>query len=411
MIAGLGARSMTGIVAKHVWGQRSAAVSVGMTALAMALLPVAARAQSFQAQAPFAILVDPANRTVLYEKGADDLIAPASLAKVMTATIVFEDLKQGRLRLEDEFVVSENAWRKGGAMAGGSAMLAILGSRIKVADLLQGLIVQSGNDAALVLAEGVAGNEATFVARMNERARDLGLTRTTFANATGYSDPGQRSTLRDLAVLARYVIETYPDFYRIFGQREFTWNKTRQQNRNPLLIMDIGADGLKTGMLNESGFSILGSAVQNGKRLIVGVSGVQNGRERATEARKLLEWGFRAFETRELFIAGERLGEARVYGGEHATVPLMTRDAVELLLPKGTAEKVVFKISYTGPLIAPVPAGKEVAKLIVLRGTIQTAEFPLVAAETVLAGSLRQRALDAMLELAGSGLRKLLTKS
>lgn len=368
-------------------------------------------AQSFQTQAPFAILVDVGNKTTLYEKGASEQIAPASLAKVMTAAIIFEELKQNRLKLEDEFVVSENAWRRGGAVAGGSAMFAVLGTRIKVTDLLHGLIVQSGNDSALILAEGVAGNEATFVERMNARARDLGLTRTNFTNSTGFGDPAQKSTLRDLAVLAQHVIETYPDLYKIFGVREFTWNKVRQQNRNPLLTMDIGADGLKTGMLTESGFSLLGSAVQNGKRLVVAVSGVPNARDRALEARKLLEWGFRAFESREIFSAGERIGEARVYGGERAAVPLMTRDAITLLLPKGNADKVVLKIVYTGPLVAPVPAGKEVAKLQIIRGTIKATEIPLLAAETIGQGTLQQRGLDALLELTAGNLRKLFSKS
>jgi serine-type D-Ala-D-Ala carboxypeptidase (penicillin-binding protein 5/6) len=378
---------------------------------AVMLFALPASAQSFQTQAPFAILVDVGNRTTLYEKGANEAVAPASLAKVMTAAIVFEEIRQDRLKLEDEFIVSENAWRRGGATAGGSAMFAVLGTRIKVTDLLHGLIVQSGNDAALVLAEGIAGNEATFVERMNARARDLGLTRTVFANATGFGDPAQKSTLRDLAVLAQHVIETYPELYKIFGTREFTWNKVRQQNRNPLLTMDIGADGLKTGMLNESGFSLLGSAVQNGKRLIVAVSGVPNARDRALETRKLLEWGFRAFESREIFTAGERIGEAKVYGGERAAVTLMTRDAVTLLLPKGSADKVVLKIVYTGPLVAPVPAGKEVARLQVIRGTIKATEIPLVAAETVGQGTLQQRGLDALLEITAGNLRKLLSRS
>ena len=399
--------SIQGTDIKKYYRFSPAAVLIALSAL----FPGLASAQSFQTQAPFAVLVDTGNKTTLYEKGANEQIAPASLAKVMTAAVVFEEIRQGRLKLEDEFVVSENAWRKGGAVAGGSAMFAVLGTRIKVADLLHGLIVQSGNDAALVLAEGIAGNEATFVERMNASARELGLTRTTFANATGYGDPAQKSTLRDLAVLAQHVIEKYPDLYRIFGMREFTWNKVRQQNRNPLLTMDIGADGLKTGMLNESGFSLLGSAVQNGKRLVVAVSGVPNARDRALEARKLLEWGFRAFESREIFTAGERVGEAKVYGGERSTVPLMTRDAVALLLPKGNADKVVLKIVYTGPLVAPVPAGKEVARLQIIRGTIKATEIPLVAAETVGQGSLQQRGLDALLELTAGNLRKLLSKS
>lgn len=370
-----------------------------------------AAAQSFQSQAPFALLVDVESRTVLYDKGGNEQVAPASLAKLMTATVIFGDLTEGRLKLDDEFVVSENAWRRGGAVAGGSAMFAALGSRIRVGDLLHGLIVQSGNDAALVLAEGTSGNEATFVTRMNAKARELGLTRTFFANATGYSDPAQKTTLRDLARLAQHVIETYPEYYKIFGVRDFTWNKVRQQNRNPLLTMDIGADGLKTGMLAESGFSLLGSAVQDGKRLIVAISGSATARDRSLEARKLLEWGFRAFEAREIFAAGESVGEARVYGGARSSVPLMTRDAVKLLLPKGNADKVALKIVYKGPLIAPLPAGQEVARLHVIRGTIAAAELPLYTAEAVTQGTLQQRAVDALLELTAGSLRKLLTRS
>lgn len=386
----------------------------GMAALSACLICVLStpvHAQSFQSQAPQAILVDLTNRTTLYEKGANDPVAPASLAKVMTAAVIFEDIRQGRLKLEDEFVVSENAWRKGGAMAGGSAMFAALGTRIKVQDLLHGLIVQSGNDAALVLAEGVAGTEATFVERMNARAKELGLRRTVFANATGYSDPAQKTTMADLAVLAQHVIETYPDFYKIFGAREFTWNKVRQQNRNPLLTMDIGADGLKTGMLNESGFSLLGSAVQNGKRLIVAVSGIQNARDRAIETRKLLEWGFRAFESRDMFAAGERIGSAKVYGGEQSSVALVTSGPVTLLMPKGNSEKVVIKVVYTGPLQAPIPAGKEVARLQILRGSMKAMEIPLVSAEPVAVGTLRQRGLDALMELATGSVRRLFGKS
>src|SRR3712207_4139998 len=213
------------------------------------------------------------------------------MAKIMTSEVVFNELREGRLSLDSEFVVSENAWRKGGGPSSGSSMFAQLGSRIRLTDLLRGIIVQSGNDACIVVAEGIAGSEENFARMMTERARELRLTKSTYRNSTGYSHPEQKVTARELARLAIHIIDTYPDLYRMFGEKEFTWNRIRQQNRNPLLTMDIGADGLKTGNLEESGFGLVGSAVQNGQRLILVVNGLKTGRDRANESRKLLDWG------------------------------------------------------------------------------------------------------------------------
>ena len=253
--------------------------------------------------APHAILVDAANGGVLYERDPDKLIFPASLAKLMTAEYVFHELKEGRIKLTDEYPVSENAWRKGGAPSHSSTMFAALHSKISVDDLLHGMIIQSANDACIVLAEGLAGTENEFAEKLTQRAREIGLAKSVFTNSNGLPDPNEFVTTRELAMLARHIIVDYPEFYKIFGQPDFTWNKIHQQNRNPLLGLVDGADGLKTGFTKEAGYGLVGSAVQGGVRLIVVVNGEKSAKERADEGKKLLEWGFRNFEDRNLFAA------------------------------------------------------------------------------------------------------------
>lgn len=377
-------------------------------AFLLAVLP--AHAQLFQTLAPQAILYDVGSRSTLFEKGADELMAPASMVKMATALVVFEEMAQGRLRLEDEMVVSENAWRRGGAVSGGSTMFALPNSRIKVSDLLSGLLVHSGNDAAIALAEGIAGSEENFVQLMNQRTRKIGLTRSVFRNSTGFSHPEQRVTAREMALLADHIIKTYPELYGLFGQREFTWNRVRQQNRNPLLTMDIGADGLKTGNIDESGFGLVGSALQNGQRLIVVVNGLRSARDRAQEARKLLEWGFRTFEGREVFAAGEVVAEVNVFGGERATLPVSAGAAVRLLLPRGTSDQVRGRVVYKGPVLAPVSKGTEIGRLQIERGTIKALDVPVFAADDVAYGPLAKRAGEAALELSTGWFRKALSR-
>mgnify|MGYP001627312925 FL=1 len=379
--------------------------------LALAVTLSSATAQSFQSGAPYAVLLDSASGTVLYEKAADELMAPASMAKVGTALVAFQEIAQGRLTLDSEISISENAWRRGGGVSGGSTMFAQLNSRVKLSDILHGIIVQSGNDASIALAEAVAGDEATFARIMTERMRGLGLPKSVFRNATGMGDPQQKVTAREMALLADHIIKTYPEHYRIFGEREFTWNKIRQQNRNPLLTMDIGADGLKTGNIDESGYGLVGSAVQNGQRLIVVVNGLKTGRERANEARKLLEWGFRAFEARRIFEAGEIVGEASVFGGEKGRVGLKAKGPVSLLLPRGSSERLNARIVYRGPLTAPLQEGTEVARLLVTRGEVKTLDIPLYTAESIQTGTLQSRALDALLEAATGWVRKAMGRS
>lgn len=264
-------------------------------ALPLALArPEAGWAASPGTKVPYALLIDDDTGAVLFAKNADAPMAPASTTKILTAEIVFGEIAAGRLKLDDTAPISPRAASEGDAESGGSSMFAQADSRVRIEDLLRGLVIASGNDAAIALAEAVAGTEEAFVVLMNRRARELGMTRSHFANAWGDGNPGQKVTARDMARLAADVIRTYPQFYPYFGEPEFTWNGIRQQNRNPLLTMNIGADGIKTGHLAQSGFGLVGSAVQNGHRLILVLNGARTDQERAREARRLLEWGFGA---------------------------------------------------------------------------------------------------------------------
>jgi D-alanyl-D-alanine carboxypeptidase (penicillin-binding protein 5/6) len=365
-----------------------------------------AEAQAFQSNAPFAYLMDFDSGAALYEKNPDGAMAPASMSKLMTLEVVFRELKEGRLKLDNEFEVSVNAWRTGGAPSHGSAMFLAVHSKARIEDLIRGVAVQSGNDAAITLAEGISGTEESFTALMNKRAGELGLTHLTFANPWGKADPHERVTPHELALLAAHIIRDYPDFYHYFGEKEFTWNKVRQLNRNPLLTMDIGADGLKTGEIAESGYGLVGSAVQNGQRLIIVINGLKSAQERAEEARKLLQWGFRSFDPRTLFQPGDEVGAAQVYGGAKGEVSLTSPKPIRVFLTHGSDERLSAKIVYQGPLIAPVAKGLEVARLKVWRGQTQILDAPLETNEDVGVGSLQQRALDAGMELALELLRK-----
>jgi D-alanyl-D-alanine carboxypeptidase (penicillin-binding protein 5/6) len=353
----------------------------------------------FDGDAPTAILIEASSGSVLFEKNADELRAPSSMMKLMTAEVVFHAIKQGDVKLTDEYRVSENAWRKGGAPAGGSTMFAAIHSKIAVDDLLHGAIIQSGNDSCMILAEGIAGNERSFAEMMTKRARELGLTQSTFANSNGLPDPGNRMTVRELAKLARYVIQTYPEFYKLFGEREFTWNNIRQQNRNPLLLSLEGADGLKTGYTKEGGYGMVGSAVQNGMRLIVVINGLEDPDDRASEAKKMLEWGFRNFEARPLFAAQQPVGYAKVFGGESRSVKLASPEPIKVMVQKNGTDKLIARVVYNGPVRAPIESGQRVGIVRVWRGANIAMEAPVYAAEPVAAGSTMRRAIDGASEL------------
>jgi len=354
----------------------------------------------FDGDAPTAILIEASSGSVLFEKNADELRAPSSMMKLMTAEVVFDAIKKGDIKLTDEYRISENAWRKGGAPSGGSTMFAAINSKVSVDDLLHGAIIPSGNDACIALAEGIAGNEHTFATDfMTKRARELGMTKSTFGNSNGLPDPTNKMTVRELAILARHIILTYPDRYKLFGEKEFTWNKIRQQNRNPLLNALPGADGLKTGYTKEGGYGMVGSAVQNDTRLIVVVNGLEDSDDRATEAKKMLEWGFRSFETRVLIAANQPVGYARVFGGESRSVKLVSPDPIKVMVSKNGNDKLLARVIYSGPVKAPISAGQQIGVVRVWRGANVAMETPVFAADAVGTGSTMRRALDGAQEL------------
>jgi D-alanyl-D-alanine carboxypeptidase (penicillin-binding protein 5/6) len=353
----------------------------------------------YDTDAPTAILIEAGSGSVLFEKNADELRQPSSMAKLMTAEMVFNAVQKGEIKLTDEYRVSENSWRKGGAPAGGATMFAALNSRVPVADLLRGMIIQSGNDSCMILAEGMAGSEKAFAEKMTARARELGMSKSTFANSNGLPDPDNRMTVREIGRLVRHMIQTYPDMYKIFSEREFNWNKIRQSNRNPLLAVMEGNDGLITGFTKEGGYGMAASTVQNGMRLIVVINGVDDPDDRVTEARKLLEWGFKNFEARALFAATQPIGFAKVFGGESRSVPLTSKEPVKVMVQKNGTDKLIARVVYNGPVRAPVEAGQAVGVVRVWRGANIAVETPLYAAAAVGTGSTMRRAIDGASEL------------
>jgi D-alanyl-D-alanine carboxypeptidase (penicillin-binding protein 5/6) len=363
----------------------------------------------FETAADTALLTDFDSGTVLFEKNPDQLFFPASLTKMMTVAVTAQLLKDGKLTLETEFPISEHAWRTGGAPSRTSTMFAEINSRLKVSDLLQGVMVVSANDGAIALAEGIAGSEAAFAELMNKKAVELGMTSSHFANPTGLPDPDNRTTARDLDKLARHLVADFPDIYKYFALREYTntvsAHPIRQLNRDPLVSGFPGADGMKTGFIKESGYNIVGSAVQNGQRLILIMSGMKSDKERAEEAKKLMEWGFKTFEQIVLYKADESPGDASIYGGAAGSVRLVAGRPITVLVARGKREKLSARVVYKGPLRAPVEKGTQVGRLEVLRDASVIQETPLYTDADVGVGKLHQRALDAVSELVGGWIR------
>lgn len=357
------------------------------------VVPAAAQPR-FETTAPNAILIDHDSGAVLFEKEADKAVPPASLAKLMTAEIVFDQLAKGKLKPEDEFTVSQEAWRRGGASSGGSTMFLPLNSRVALKDLIPGLLVQSGNDAAIVLAEGIGGSVEGFARMQNEKAKELGLKNSTYANPHGLPDPAQNVSMRDMTTLARHMIREHADYYKVFSQAEFEFNGIKQANRNPLLAMGMGADGLKTGHTAASGYALVASAERDGQRLILAMTGMKSPRERADEARKLMEWGFRSFEQAVIAKAGEKVGEARVTGGAQSIVPLVGAEAIKVLRPRGEEGALKTEVVRSGPIVAPVRKGDKVATLRISKGDMVMQEVPLVAGADVERGTFFQRAWE-----------------
>ena len=387
-------------------GQLAAVALIALLGLGLVRAPLVRAAPTAtkseggpQINAGAAILLDFDSDSILYEKNADAPVEPASLAKLMTLEYLFNEIKQGRVKLTDTFTISENAWRKGGAPSHGSTMFAAIHSKVDVSDLIQGIIVDSANDACIAVAEALAGNEAAFGQMLTKRAHDIGLQNSTFTNATGLSDPGMRVSVRDMAELARHIIIAYPDLYPMFAQRDFTWDNIHQQNRNPLLGMGISADGLKTGETKEAGFNLVGSAVADNQRLIVVVAGAKSDKERADEAHKLLDYGFHDFKSRVLFAEGQTIGYAKAFGGDRSYVPLLGPGLIRVMVPRDNSEPLRARIVYDGPIPAPIAKGQPLATLKVWRGDNLALEAPLQAADDVGKGSMTQRAMDGATEL------------
>lgn len=358
----------------------------------------------FETTVPNAILIDAKSGTVFFEKKADELVQPASMSKLMTMVMVFEALKAGTVTEETEFKISVNAWKRGGTSSGGSTMFANVNTKVKLIDLMHGAMIQSANDACIAIAEGMAGSEEEFAARMTNRGKELGLENAVFRNATGLPQPENRASVRDLTILARYIISEFPEYYKIYGKPEFTWNQITQENRNPLLLDYPGADGVKTGYIRDAGYGLVGSAVRDGRRLILVVAGVQSIAERKEEAQKLLDWGFRQFKTVDVYAAGDVVSKARVWGGTTRWVDLVIKQDLRLALSAKEQESVEVKLTYAGPLIAPVKAGTSIGTVRFLMDGKAIADVKVETANEVAAvDSIWSRAMDSLLILALGG--------
>jgi len=346
-------------------------------------------ARAIETVAREALVMDANTGVVLLEKNADQAMPPASMSKLMTVLLAFEAINSKRISLEDSIRISEKSWRKGG-----SKMFLKLDSRVKMKDLLRGVIIQSGNDAAIAIAEGLSGTEEAFARAMTARAKELGMMGSHFANATGWPDPQQYMTARDLARLAFELINNHPEFYPMFSEKEFTYGGIKQQNRNPLLYRNVGADGLKTGHTEEAGYGLTATAKRGDRRVILVVNGLKSKRARATESEKLLDWAFREFENYELFAAGESVVKADLWVGQQGTVPLVAGESITVTIPRHLRDKMSVKLIYAEPFPTPVQAGQpalfenkngeqEQARLTIAVPGQDTVEYPLVFGQTV----------------------------
>ena len=353
------------------------------TALSLCALSAVSAAQALDTPASHVYLMDTQTGAVLMDKKGGDLMAPASMSKLMTLYMVFERLQDGRLSLDDKFYVSENAWRKGGAKTGGSTMFLEPSMRVRVEDLIRGIIVQSGNDACIVVAEALAGSEDAFAAQMTDKARELGMMDSVFKNSTGWPNPDHRVTAHDLALLAKLTIEQFPEYYHYYSEEKFIFNGIKQSNRNPLIYKDMGADGLKTGHTEESGYGLTASAARKDRRLVLVINGLASKKMRSTESERLLEWGFREFGNYGLFRAGDVVTDANVWLGEKGSVPLLIENDLTLTLPKKARRDMKVTVNFEGPLPAPIAKGQRVATLTISAPDVETRKIPLVSGETV----------------------------
>lgn len=347
--------------------------------MAMAFVIISAQAAlAYDSSAKQAILIDADTKMVLYQKDARSQMPTSSMSKVMTMYMVFEALRDGRLTLDQKLPVSEKAWRKGG-----SKMFVEVGSEVSVEDLIRGVIIQSGNDATIVLAEGLSGSEEAFAQLMTEKAHEIGMTDSNFVNASGWPDVNHYSTAHDLGILAYNLIKNFPEYYSYYSEEEFTYNGIRQSNRNPLLYRNVGADGIKTGHTNVAGYGLIGSAEQNGRRLIFVVNGLDSERARAQEGVALLQWGFRSFKKRDLFEKGNQIGQAQVWLGQQKTVPVVVNEDVSVLFKISDRDNVTAELELREPFPAPIREGMEMGRLKITSGDFPPITYPVYAAQNV----------------------------
>lgn len=375
---------------------------IGLFWAAVTLVP-SLHAEPFTTTAPIALVIETGSGTVLLDKNADKPVEPAAMAKIMTVAVVAEALRKGQASRETEYPISEDTWRKGGAPSGSATMFAAVRSRVRVEDLLRGVMVQAANDACLALSQGLTGQLEGLVPRMNTLASEIGLQHTQFRNVTGFADPAQLTTARDLARLLGWLRRSEPDIYAIYQERDFTWNKIRQTNRNPLLTQGLGVDGGVTGASDTAGYGVVVSALHGDQHFIMVLHGLQSNAERASEARRVLEWAENSFRPRLVFSRGEIVGEVSVYGGTANAVPVTADRDISMLVNNSGTEKLSAKLLYDGPLEAPVQKNAAVGRLQILREGQVSLEIPLYAVADVPVGSLPQRAFGAIYEL-GIGL-------
>ncbi len=360
--------------------------------------------EQFVSLARNAILMDAKSGRIFYEKDADTPVPPASMSKLMTQAVVFDLLKSGALKPDQKFTVSTNAWKKGGAKAKGSTMYAQVKSEISVLDLLRGSIVHSANDGCIILAEGIDSREQIFVNRMNAKAAAIGLKNSTFRNSTGLPDAKHLMSVRDLALLARYIIVNHPDYFPIYGERSFTWNKITQPSRNPLLDEYPGADGMKTGFTTEAGYGLVGTVERDGRRIIMVLAGLKSADGRKAEAVKLLDWGLSRFRAIEVYAEGDHVGKARVWGGTSDWVDLVTQTSFSVALTQEERKTAEVRLNYQGPLIAPVKAGDRVGTVKVFIEGRAVAELPVMTSAAVEpVTSMWQKALDSAMIMVFGG--------
>lgn len=359
---------------------RSIRTAAGALAgLFLSSVAVPALAEPIETTAKQAFIMDYDTGAVLYAKNADEPVHPASMSKLMTLYLLFEDLKAGKVQLDDMLAVSQSAW----ALDEGSTMFVGIDSSISVEDLIRGIIVQSGNDACLVVAEGLAGNEAAFVERMNEAAQRIGLTNSHFANSHGLEDPNHKMTARDLAILARDLIADFPEYYHYFSEKEFVFNGIKQGNRNPLLYKDPSVDGLKTGHLSVSGFGVTISAKRDDRRIILVLHGMGNMQDRSDEAQRMLDWAFREYDNYTIAKLGMPMADAPVWLGEQPTVPLVVGADLLVTLPRAVRDQVTARAVFDAPIKAPVPQGQSVGELVISAPGMQDMSVPLVTGAAV----------------------------